>query len=60
MPWAVYTDLSGVAPIEDGLFDNELAAIQALILHLESDRTEVVDKIAKAKARRRKLNRRKR
>lgn len=58
MPWAVYTDLSGVAPIEDGLFDTELAAIQALILHLESDRTEVVDKIARAKRRRRVLRRR--
>lgn len=55
--WAIYDDLSGVALTEDGPHPTELAAIEKLILHLESNRTDIVDKIAKAKRRRRRINR---
>lgn len=58
MPWAIYTDLSGVAEIEDGKFETELEALQGLILHLESNKTDIAVKIAKAKARRLSITRR--
>lgn len=59
MPWAIYDDLSGVAEIDDfGIHPTELVAIEHLILRLESDKTDTIDKIAKAKRRRRALNRR--
>jgi hypothetical protein len=59
--YAIADDLSCVLPTDDGfgIFTTELEAIETLILHLESNKTDVVDKIAKAKARRRRLNRRK-
>jgi len=59
MPWAVYTDLSGVGEVSDGFWDTELEALQALILHAESNRTDLAAKIAKAKARRRRITKRK-
>lgn len=59
MPWGIYTDLSGVAEISDGPHATELDALQGLILHAESNKTELVDKIAKAKRRRRSILRRK-
>jgi hypothetical protein len=59
MPWAIYDDLSGVAEVDDmGIHATEEKAIEALILHLESNKTSIVDKIAKAKRRRRALKRR--
>lgn len=58
MAWAIYDDLSGVVELDDhGIHPTEDAALQALILHLESDRTEIAAKIAKAKRRRRSLKR---
>lgn len=57
MPWAILTDMSGVAEISDGHHPTELAAIEAQILYLESEKTEIVDKIAAAKRRRRAINR---
>lgn len=59
MPWAIYTDLSGVAEVADGHWNTELEALQALILHAESNRSDLAAKIAKAKARRRRLTPRK-
>ncbi len=59
MPWAIYSDLSGVCEIEGASIPTEGEAIERLILALESNKTDVTDKIAKAKARRRALNRRK-
>lgn len=59
MPWGIYTDLSGVAEVHDGPHATELDAVQALILHLESNRTDIADKIASAKRRRRALGWRK-
>lgn len=58
MPWAIYTDLSGVAELKDGKFETELDAIQGLILHLESNKTDIAVKIAKAKAARLRITRR--
>lgn len=57
--WAIYDDLSGVAQTEDGPHPTEEVAIEKLILHLESNRTDIVDKIAKAKRRRRRIKNRK-
>lgn len=57
MPWSIYDDLSGVAEIDDGFHPTERAANAALILHLESNRTDITDKLAKAKRRRRALDR---
>lgn len=58
MPWAIYDDLSGVTEEEDfGIHPTEEAAQQALILRLESDKTEIVAKINKAKRRLRQIRR---
>ena len=57
--WAIYADLSGVTITEDGPHPTEEAAIEKLILHLESNRTDIVTKIASAKRRRRRLKNRK-
>lgn len=59
--FAILQDLSGVVETSDGfgIFSTEEEALQALILRLESERTEVVDKIAKAKRRQRQLKKRK-
>lgn len=59
MPWGIYTDLSGVAEVHDGPHATELDAIAGLILHLESNKSEIADKIANAKRRRRRLGWRK-
>lgn len=59
MGWAIYTDLSGVTEIAGANHPSEQAALEALILRLESDKTEIVDKIAKAKRRLRQLRRKK-
>lgn len=59
MPWGIYTDLSGVAEVHDGPHATELEALQGLILHAESERSELAAKIAKAKARRRRITKRK-
>lgn len=59
MGWAILQDLSGVVETTSGPHSTELDALQLLILRLESDKTDVVDKIAVAKRRRRNLRRRK-
>ena len=59
MPWQIYADLSGVVEMPVGLHPTEEAALEALVLHLESNKTDITDKLAKAKARRRVLARRK-
>lgn len=58
MSWAILSDLSGVQETTDGfgIFATEGEAIAVQILHLESNKSDIVDKIAKAKARRRRLN----
>lgn len=58
MPWAIYDDLSGVVEQEDfGIHPTEEAAQSALVLRLESDKTEIAAKITKAKRRLRQLRR---
>lgn len=53
--YAVLQDLSGVVETTDGfgIFATKVEALEALILRLESDRTEVVNSIAAAKRARR-------
>lgn len=57
--WAVYTDLSGVAPVDDGHWDSEEQALRQLVYHAESNKTDIVVKIARAKRRLRDIKRRK-
>lgn len=51
MSFAILDDLSGVTETPDGfgIHPTRLSAIQSLILHLESDRSEITTKIANAK-----------
>lgn len=48
--WAIYTDLSGVAPVSDGKFETELEARQHLVTHLESNLSDAKALLATAKA----------
>lgn len=60
MPWAIYDDFSGVTEVSDfGIHPTEEAALENCVLYLESNKTEIVDKIAKAKRRLRQLRRKK-
>lgn len=56
-PWAVYSDLSGVANIGQGGFATEAEAVDDLIRRLSVERAEIADKMARAKRHRRKLRR---
>jgi len=51
MGWAIYTDLSGVCEIAGATHPTEEKALEALILHAESNKTELITKIATAKRR---------
>jgi hypothetical protein len=55
MPWAIYTDLSGVTEISDGFHPTEQRALEVLILNLESEKSETANKLASAKQRLRRL-----
>lgn len=59
LSYAIASDLSGVVATPDGfgIFKTETDALEALILRLESDKTETVLAIAKAKKRKRQLAR---
>ena len=56
--FAIYTDLSGVVEVDYGHHPTKLDALETLILHLESERSDIASKLAKAKAARRAETRR--
>jgi len=55
--YKITSDLAYVIPVEDGKgnFESELDAVQHIILHLESEKTEIVDRIKRAKLHMRQL-----
>lgn len=57
MSWAIYDDLSGVEETTDGFgrHPTEQSALEGLILHLESNRSDIAAKIATAKRRLRRV-----